>query len=111
MGWVCAHARARLTTTSPDILPPPIHMHTCTQGGGDEVNDGSAFELNGQWYMLGNRTLLNLNLSRNGITDVGLKLLHDAIVEQEGTQEYSEGAPGLYRLSLQVWGTGGLVRS
>ncbi|KAJ3081034.1 hypothetical protein HK102_002623 [Quaeritorhiza haematococci] len=41
------------------------------------------FEHNGQWYILGNRTLNNLNLTRNGITIDGVKALLDALNEQD----------------------------
>ncbi|KAI9093064.1 hypothetical protein DFS34DRAFT_567948, partial [Phlyctochytrium arcticum] len=60
------------------------------------------FEHNGQWFILGNRTLSNLNLYRNNIHEEGLKALYDAVFEQEATMENApEGVPGVYRITLQ----------
>ncbi|KAJ3044315.1 Leucine-rich repeat-containing protein 71 [Rhizophlyctis rosea] len=60
------------------------------------------FELNGQWYVLGNRTLNNLNLSRNGIREEGLKHLLDAVMEQEAAMDNAgEGMVGVFRIALQ----------
>ncbi|KAJ3109721.1 Leucine-rich repeat-containing protein 71 [Phlyctochytrium bullatum] len=60
------------------------------------------FEHNGQWFVLGNRTLSCLNLSYASITEVGLRLLLDAILEQDVSAEFvPEGLSGLFRLSLQ----------
>ncbi|KAL5040679.1 hypothetical protein RTP6_007665 [Batrachochytrium dendrobatidis] len=60
------------------------------------------FEFNGQWYLLGNRTLNSLNLSHNGIGMLGLKALSDAIIEQETTNDQSpDGLLGVFRLNLQ----------
>lgn len=63
------------------------------------------FELNGQWFVLGNRTLNNLNLSRNGIHEEGLKALMDAVLEQEASIDNApEGMIGIFRIALQVGG-------
>ena len=62
------------------------------------------FEYNNQWFVLGNRTLNNLNLSLNGIGDDGVKYIFDAVAEQEHTAENApEGLVGLFRLNLRVW--------
>ena len=77
--------------------------------GDDNVNDFSAmgvepmYEINGEWYLLGNRTLNNFDLSLNGITEAGLKALLDAVTVQESTNDQaliSDGYVGLYRMSL-----------
>ncbi|KAI9206984.1 uncharacterized protein BJ171DRAFT_495373 [Polychytrium aggregatum] len=69
---------------------------------GDSGNIEPMFEVNGQWFILGNRTLNNLNLSRNSITAAGLKAILDAVVEQESTAEnMTEGIIGVFRVSLQ----------
>jgi hypothetical protein len=63
------------------------------------------YEINGQWSVLGNRTLNNLDVSMNGITEVGVRSLHDAVVEQEMANEQpsvSDGNTGIYRINLQV---------
>ncbi len=63
------------------------------------------YEINGQWYTLGNRTLNNLDFSMNEVTDIGLNYLYDAICVQESTNEIASSADGLYgiyRLSLVV---------
>ncbi|KAJ3171946.1 hypothetical protein HK101_011199 [Irineochytrium annulatum] len=60
------------------------------------------FERNGQWFVLGNRTLSSLNLAYNNIAEVGLKAFSDAVSEQEGSAENApEGMIGLFRLVLQ----------
>ncbi|KAJ3320947.1 Leucine-rich repeat-containing protein 71 [Boothiomyces sp. JEL0866] len=59
------------------------------------------FEVNNQWYILGNRTLNSLNLCSNGITDHGLKILYELVNEQEITSEQAlDGMLGLFRLIL-----------
>jgi hypothetical protein len=63
------------------------------------------YEINAQWYILGNRTIINLDFSSNEITDIGLHALLDAVSIQEMTNEAatsSDGLNGLYRLSLYV---------
>ncbi|KAJ3328328.1 Leucine-rich repeat-containing protein 71 [Blyttiomyces sp. JEL0837] len=45
------------------------------------------FEHNGQWFVLGNRTLNSINLSQNGISEDGLKSFLDAVTEQEKSAE------------------------
>lgn len=61
------------------------------------------FEYNYHWYILGNRTLNNLNVCHNRITDTGVKYIFDAIAEQEQTAENSpEGSLGLFRMNLMV---------
>jgi hypothetical protein len=63
------------------------------------------YEINGQWYIPGNRTLINLDFSSNEITQIGLNALLEAISIQEITNEIassSDGLNGLYRLSLHV---------
>ena len=71
--------------------------------GSDNVEP--MYEINGQWYILGNRALSNLDLSLNGITEVGLKALLEAVTVQDATNDQasvSDGFLGLYHLSLQV---------
>lgn len=61
------------------------------------------FELNSQWFLLGNRTLNSLNLSFNDITNHGLQILYDILCEQEATAEQAtDGMLGLFKLSLAV---------
>jgi hypothetical protein len=60
------------------------------------------FESNGIFYILGNRSLNSLNLCANGITDVGVKHLLDAINEQEQTAVEGADSKGAFRISLQV---------
>ena len=63
------------------------------------------YEINGQWYTLGNRTINNLDVSMNEVTDIGLNYLYDAICIQESSNEIASSADGLYgiyRLSLLV---------
>ncbi|KAI9340309.1 hypothetical protein BDR26DRAFT_861686 [Obelidium mucronatum] len=72
----------------------------------DDSNDANStneptFEYNGQTYLIGNRTLNNLNVRQNGITEVGLKYLLDAVNEQELSAESApEGLLGLFRVSM-----------
>lgn len=57
------------------------------------------FEFAGQWYIIGNRTLNNLNLCGCGITEVGLRILLETIHDQELCTENStmlEGSLGLF---------------
>ncbi|KAJ3054456.1 Leucine-rich repeat-containing protein 71 [Rhizophlyctis rosea] len=70
----------------------------------DTVNTGiePMFELNGVWYVLGNRTLNNLNLSRNGIREEGVKALLDAVLDQAAADDNAgEGLVGVFRITLQ----------
>ncbi|KAJ3011961.1 Leucine-rich repeat-containing protein 71 [Thoreauomyces humboldtii] len=61
------------------------------------------FEHQGQWYVLGNRTLTSLNLYGNGIREDGMKNLWEALQEQEATADHApEGCIGLFRLTLQA---------
>jgi hypothetical protein len=61
------------------------------------------FEINNQWYEVGNRTLNNLNVCANNITDLGIKHVYDALIEQENTAEQApEGLLGLFRVNLSV---------
>lgn len=63
------------------------------------------YEINGQWNILGNRTIINLDFSSNEITEIGLNALSDAISIQEVTNEIAtatDGLTGLYRLNLFV---------
>ncbi|KAJ3275924.1 Leucine-rich repeat-containing protein 71 [Terramyces sp. JEL0728] len=68
----------------------------------DVVNNAEPmFEVNNQWYILGNRILNSLNLCSNGITDHGLKILYDVVNEQEFTSDQAlDGMLGLFRLIL-----------
>ncbi|KAJ3293814.1 hypothetical protein HK104_004183 [Borealophlyctis nickersoniae] len=60
------------------------------------------FEHNGQWFILGNRSLNSLNLFHNGIREEGLKALYDAVAEQEASNENApEGGVGIFRIVLQ----------
>lgn len=61
------------------------------------------FEVNNQWYVLGNRSLNSLNVSANDITELGLKNLLNLIIEQDSTSEQAaEGSLGLFRVNLSV---------
>ena len=61
------------------------------------------FEINGQSYVLGNRALNSLNLSLNHITENGIKILLNAVLEQENTADQApEGILGIFRILLQV---------
>jgi hypothetical protein len=61
------------------------------------------FEVNNQWYVLGNRSLNSLNVSANDITELGLKNLLTLITEQDSTSEQAtEGSLGLFRIVLSV---------
>lgn len=70
--------------------------------------DESIFEQNGVWYFKGNKTLCNLNLSKNSITDDGVQWLLDAVVGQETTSSTpSVGTdpvipPAMFQISLSV---------
>ncbi|KAJ3072216.1 Leucine-rich repeat-containing protein 71, partial [Rhizoclosmatium hyalinum] len=72
----------------------------------EENNDAAAiteptFEHNGQQFLIGNRTLNNLNLRQNGITETGVKAFLDAVAEQELSSESApEGLYGLFRVSI-----------
>ncbi|KAJ1340203.1 hypothetical protein BSLG_005196 [Batrachochytrium salamandrivorans] len=69
-----------------------------------EFTNGSEpmFESNGQWYILGNRTLNSLNISHNSIGELGLKALLDAVINQEATNDQSpEGMLGIFRIAMQ----------
>ncbi|KAJ3387689.1 Leucine-rich repeat-containing protein 71 [Lobulomyces angularis] len=54
------------------------------------------FELNGQYFIIGNRSLNNLNLEKNNLRVNSLKLIMDVLKEQELSQEI-----GLFRISLK----------
>jgi hypothetical protein len=61
------------------------------------------FEVNNQWYILGNRSLNSLDVSWNGVTEMGVKYLYDTVAEQELTADQaSDGMLGLFRISLAV---------
>lgn len=63
------------------------------------------FEVNGQWYILGNRSLCNLDLSANDISEIGLRHLLEAVSIQEATVEQAQNSDvghGIYRISLHV---------
>jgi hypothetical protein len=61
------------------------------------------FEANSQWYILGNRSLNSVDVSWNGITEMGLKFLYDVVMEQDQTAEQSpDGMLGLFRVGLLV---------
>jgi hypothetical protein len=63
----------------------------------------SMVEQNGQWYTLGNRTLNNLNLANNLLSDVCVQSFLDAVAEQDTYSEsVTDGSIGLFRISLQV---------
>ncbi|KAJ3109206.1 Leucine-rich repeat-containing protein 71 [Phlyctochytrium planicorne] len=60
------------------------------------------FEHNGQWFVLGNRTLSSLNLSHADIGESGLKSLVDAVIEQEMSADNTpEGLTGIFRITVQ----------
>lgn len=61
------------------------------------------FEIGGSFFSWGNRTLCNLNVSSNRITDVGAKEFCDALQEQEVAGDVlMDGNTGLIKISLQV---------
>jgi hypothetical protein len=61
------------------------------------------FEFTGLPYSWGNRSLCNLNLSSNSITEEGAKLLYDSLLEQDLAGEMLlDGNTGVIRLPLQV---------
>ena len=61
------------------------------------------FEINGQGYILGNRTLNLLNLSMNEITEKSLDYFYNSLMEQERTlMSIPDELPGLIRLDLSV---------
>jgi hypothetical protein len=62
-------------------------------------------EYGGQWYIIGNRSLNNLNLSGCGLTIDGLKSIVDVVQDQDACSENisrEEGMYGLFRVSLSV---------
>lgn len=62
-------------------------------------------EINGQWYIIGNRSLNSLNLSGCGISQVGLKAIADTVHDQDSCAENiarEDGMMGLFRISLLV---------
>ena len=61
------------------------------------------FEINGQWYTVGNRVLNSLNFVQSGVGDDGLKAIYDVVLEQDSTNDQApEGLPGLFRIVLLV---------
>ncbi len=61
------------------------------------------FEINGQGYILGNRSLNLLNLSKNELTDKTLNCFYNSLMEQETTlMSIPDDLPGLIRLDLSV---------
>lgn len=59
------------------------------------------FEINGQGYVLGNRTLNLLNLSKNELTEKTLNYFYNSLMEQETTlMSIPDDLPGLIRLDL-----------
>jgi hypothetical protein len=65
-------------------------------------------DIGGQWYIIGNRALNNLNLSGCGLTLVGLKAIVDVVRDQDACSENivargEEGMHGLFRISLAVF--------
>ena len=61
------------------------------------------FEKDGVWFVIGNRTLNNLNLAGCNISENGLKLLAEVIHEQELSENTQpEGIIGLFRMLLLV---------
>jgi len=61
------------------------------------------FEINGQGYVLGNRTLNLLNLSKNELTEKTLNYFYNSLMEQETTlMSIPDDLPGLIRLDLSV---------
>jgi hypothetical protein len=70
----------------------------------DQMNIEPMFEVNNQWYVLGNRTLNSLNLCNNRISEIGLKVILDVIMEQEITSDQAaDGFLGLFRVVLFVY--------
>jgi len=58
-------------------------------------------EVDGELWITGNRSLISLNLSRNNITDMGMRLLYDAMVYQEELVGGSTEHRGLLRLNVE----------
>ncbi|KAJ3352611.1 Leucine-rich repeat-containing protein 71 [Kappamyces sp. JEL0680] len=66
-----------------------------------EVSVEPMFEINNQWFVLGNRALNSLNVSLNGITDIGVKHLLDVLLTQESSLDQTpDGVLGLFRIAL-----------
>jgi len=61
------------------------------------------FEINGQGYILGNRTLNILNLSKNELTEEVLNYFYNSLTEQDTTLiNIPDELPGLIKLDLSV---------
>ena len=60
------------------------------------------FESNGQWFIIGNRSINNLNLSGCNLTENSLKIINELVMELESTTDATpDGCLGLIRVSLQ----------
>lgn len=62
-----------------------------------------AYEQNGQWTCIGNRSLCSLNLSANNLSEATFRTFVEVINEQDAVVELvSDVSCGLMRLALQV---------
>lgn len=68
----------------------------------DEQSANSMFEINNRFYIQGNRTLNNLNLCGNSITEYGLQILLNVTLEQDVCAENGNEI-GLFKIPLQVF--------
>jgi hypothetical protein len=73
----------------------------------EEIEDSNdvpecMFEMNGQVYLFGNRSLNSLNVINNGISNLGAKTLLNAVLEQDNIPENASELLGLYRVAILV---------
>jgi len=70
-------------------------------GDSTTLNTDHMFEINGQGYILGNRTLNILNLSKNELSEKCLNNFYNSLIEQETTLlSIPDELPGLIKLDL-----------
>jgi len=70
-------------------------------GDSSGLNMDHMFEINGQGYILGNRTLNILNLSKNELTEEVLTYFYNSLTEQDTTLiNVPDELPGLIKLDL-----------
>ncbi|ORX83550.1 RNI-like protein [Anaeromyces robustus] len=70
-------------------------------GDSSSLNTDHMFEINGQGYILGNRTLNVLNLSTNELTDKSLNYFYNSLMEQEATLvNIPDDLPGLIKIDF-----------
>ncbi|ORX45393.1 RNI-like protein [Piromyces finnis] len=70
-------------------------------GDSSVLNTEHMVEINGQGYILGNRTINILNLSKNELTEKSLNYFYNSLMEQETTLlSIPDDLPGLIKLDL-----------